>query len=126
MTPLTDLSPYSLVVLLITLSLGVLHQLQATGKLFGQWAVPPQVVAYGLFVAPFVAGVGASLAASGALTALSAVNALVAGIEAVIAGAAPGVAVSLAMHAHVTVPKMAAALRKSPSNDNAATTQKAA
>jgi hypothetical protein len=124
--PLTDLSPYSLVVLLISLTLGVLHQLQATGKLFGQWDVPPKAVAYVLFVLPFVAGVGTSLTSAGALTALSVVNALVAGIEAVVAGAAPGVAVSLGMHAHVTVPKMMAALRKPASNDNAAPTQKAA
>jgi hypothetical protein len=120
MNALTDLSPYSLVVLLITLTLAVLHQIQATGKLLGQWNVPPTVVAYALFVGPFVAGIGASLGDAKEFSTLSALNALIAGVRAVVIGAAPGVAVSLGMQAHVTVPQKMMAMRAANTNAVAA------
>jgi len=122
MNPAT-LSSYGVVVALVSMLLGVITQAANTGKLFGKFTVSPQAMVYLLIVAPFLGGVSASLLQAGALSAASAFYAVIAGVEAVVAGAAPGLAVHAAIHAHLTVPGIAAALRKPASNDNAAAAQ---
>lgn len=117
------MSSYSVVVTLIALLLGVITQVINTGKLFGQFQVPAQAMVWLLIVAPFLGGVSASLLQAGLLSSATAFSAVIAGITAVVAGSSPGIAVHLAIHAHITVPGIVAALRKPASNDNAAAAQ---
>lgn len=122
---LPNLSGYSLLVVLITLIVGVITTTINTGKIAGQFTVPPQALVWLHFVLPMLAGFGTSLQQAGSLTTLTVLNALITGIYAVIGGASPGLVVSAAVHAHFAVPvnvaALRAALRKAPSNDNAAT-----
>lgn len=126
--PLTALTPYAMLVSVLTLLAGVLTTAINAKTIAGK-TIPTNVMVWLMIVAPFVAAVGASFQAAGKLDAVSTWNALVAGIVAVIAGAVPGAALHLGLHAHLEVPKLVQARYrgKPASNDNAnATAQKPA
>lgn len=115
---LANLSGYSLTVVLITLLVGIITQAINSGKILGQFQVPPKVMVWITFILPMLAGFGTSLQQSGKLSVLTAINALIAGLYAVIGGTAPGFVVHAALHSHFNVPKLVAAFRAKPSNDN--------
>lgn len=114
----TSLTPYSVTVVVLSLVVGVITQAINTGKVAGQFQVPASWMVVLGIVAPFLGALTTTLVQAGALSSVSVFDAIVAGILAVTAGAAPGVAVHLALHAHLNVPRLAASFRKPPCNDN--------
>lgn len=119
--PVTALTPYAVLVTVLTLALGALTTAKNTSTFLGK-PIPANVMVWLLLVLPFVAGVTTTFVQAGSLTAVSAFNAIVAGLVAVTAGATPGAVVHLALHAHLQVPRIAASFRGPPPPSGNATT----
>jgi hypothetical protein len=102
-----ELSTLTAVTTILNLLVGALTQAQQSGKILGQWSIPPGwMVAVGI-VLPLASGIGAYLGTASAVNATTIFYAVAAGVTDLLASSASGVAV----HAHLVVPAKMAALR---------------
>jgi hypothetical protein len=117
--PLPPLSIGVALMLALNLVLGFLTQAQQSGKILGQWSIPPvEMIVIGL-VFPVISGFVSFMSGPGVVfNGTSITYGIAAGLAALIAASAPGVAV----HAHFVVPAKMQAVR----DDKAVATARAA
>lgn len=107
------LTPFTVTVALLTLLVSGLTSIKNAGEVLGK-PLSPTATTLLTIVAPFFTQATGVLVQAGSLSTLSLFNALVVGAGTVIVG----VTTPFAYHAHVTLPKLAAAMRRPPANDN--------